>query len=87
MEPWGWIIVYVVGFTLFQLLVFRYISGGPSPDNGSADSPLAAEMPALERDRHTRDGHAEDGRYCQHCGAQNESDPMFTYCRECANPL
>jgi hypothetical protein len=85
MDAWGWIVVYVVGFTLFQLLVFRYIRGGPSPDNGSADPPITSEMPAIERDRRPDvDG---DGRFCQHCGAKNETDTVYTYCRQCASPL
>lgn len=31
--------------------------------------------------------HATGNRFCPECGAQNESEPVFSYCRNCASPL
>ncbi|MFC7196571.1 hypothetical protein ACFQL4_21230 [Halosimplex aquaticum] len=48
MEPWGWIVVYLVGFTLFQLLLVRYFSddrslGGVSLESNEASPPQSGD--------------------------------------------
>lgn len=88
METWGWLVAYVVGFGLLQLLLYRYFRrDDPSPDatpgpvEGSARRSL--ERPA-EADGGTD---ADEARHCPHCGAANERIQTFSYCRECAGPL
>lgn len=49
MESWGWIVAYLVGFTLFQLLLFRYFSdgrtfGGMSLGSNEASAPGSVEQ-------------------------------------------
>ncbi|MFB6183942.1 MAG: hypothetical protein ABEI96_05250 [Haloarculaceae archaeon] len=88
MDVWDWLVVYVVGFVLFQLLVFRYVRGGSNPRDVAPGAALTADPPVTDFEGgHDAGRRRDDGRYCSHCGARNEDDPTFTYCRECANPL
>lgn len=84
METWGWLVVYVVGFGLLQLLLYRYFQrDDPSP--GATPGPVDQSAPrSLER---SGEAGAEEGRLCIHCGTVNERDQMFAYCKECVRPL
>jgi len=98
MEPWGWILVYLVGFTLFQLLLVRYVSddrslGGVSLGSNEASPPQSGERgyalaetgrPAADEDPEPR---AEDGVHCPQCGEFNADEQSFTYCRTCLAQL
>ncbi|WP_459193034.1 DUF7577 domain-containing protein [Halosimplex sp. J119] len=101
MEPWGWILVYLVGFTLFQLLLVRYFSddqtlGGVSLESNEASPPQAGDRGRSVGDP-TRpvgedgdgDGSDEeaDGVHCPRCGTTNADEQSFTYCRECLAQL
>ena len=89
MEVWAWIVAYIVGFSLLQLLVYRYFR-----DRGSVEQPssakatdgysVAVEQVEPESRQPTPTG---DGIHCQQCGAHNESESTFRYCRRCASPL
>jgi hypothetical protein len=91
MEAWVWILVYLVGFTLFQLLLFRYFSDGQAFDGVSVGSGETAGVQSLDRTRTTGDApqradpgpDAEEGVRCPHCGAHNEDDASYTYCSGC----
>lgn len=94
MEAWAWILVYLVGFTLFQLLLFRYFSDGRSFDGVSLGSGETAGAQSLDRTRttadapqRTDDADADDGLRCPHCGARNEDDATYTYCSNCLTQL
>ncbi|MEF8826753.1 MAG: hypothetical protein V5A34_01910 [Halapricum sp.] len=85
---WIWILVYVLAFALFQLLLYRYLQDdvGPSveqamPDHGDGDL-SSSRAPA--RPVETEDG---EGIRCPRCGAYNEREPAYTYCRECVQRL
>jgi hypothetical protein len=82
MDGWGWLIAYVVGFGLLQLLLYRYLQRrgptanstagrGASGGTGSAQSASATEA----------------GVRCESCGTVNEADGMIRYCRSCAESL
>ena len=91
MEALGWLLAYVVGFGLVQLLLYRYIQGDDaSPDAGPGRVDQSAgrsmeQSPARPEEDAGAD--AEDGVHCRHCGAVNEYDQMFSYCKRCAGPL
>lgn len=93
MNEWGWAIAAAVLFiTLVQLVAYYYLMKGssngqmwpsstdgrgarPSPGVGSADAPF-------------EEGHNDDDvRRCTRCGAPNDPDPIYTYCRNCGAQL
>jgi hypothetical protein len=100
MEVWAWLTVYLVGFALLQLVLYRYFrqggsgeqpAGSPNNHGMGAD---AGRDPWVDSPREQADhapdstpGDASGGVRCKHCGAVNESEATFTYCRECAQPL
>ncbi|MUV56624.1 hypothetical protein SAMN04487947_3048 [Halogeometricum rufum] len=107
MDPWGWIVVYAIGLTVLQLLVYRYLLNngdetgydgvfGDSEDRpdgtvaqgtergGLARTPRLAASPNSPADRPDS---RSDGRYCPHCGTENEPDRTFDRCWNCANRL
>jgi len=82
MESWGWLIAYVVGFGLLQLLLYRYLQGrGATPNStgGRGASGGATAGPSASG--------AEAGVRCASCGTVNEADGMIRYCRSCAESL
>jgi len=92
MEPWGWILVYLAGFTLFQLLLVRYFSddrtlGGVSLESNESAPPQSGEpgRPVGERDSGPSGGADEgtDGVRCHRCGTENADEQSYTYCRQC----
>lgn len=95
MEAWVWILVYLVGFTLFQLLLFRYFSDGQAFDGVSVGSGETAGVQSLDRTRTTGDPpqrpgadvDADEGIRCPRCGARNEDESTFTYCSNCLTQL
>ena len=88
MEVWTWIVAYIVGFSLLQLLVYRYFRDSePSveqPSPGAGERYAAGDR--LKRDQ-TGGTATEDGLYCQHCGAFNEQAATYRYCKQCVSPL
>jgi hypothetical protein len=94
MEAWVWILVYLVGFTLFQLLLFRYFSDGQAFDGVSVGSGETAGVQSLDRSRTTGEPQQRpdadetgEGVRCPHCGAHNADEPTFTYCSNCLTQL
>jgi hypothetical protein len=104
MEPlWGWIVVYALGLTILQLLLYRYlVGGGEGISEGSrglgdegrevnVDGPdRSAEVqfdPLAPRSDVSR-WTVEDGmRVCPHCGAKNEPEQSFRRCWNCVGRL
>ena len=88
METWGWLVAYVVGFGLVQLLLYRHFQrDDPSPDVTPGSTDGSARLSAERSPRQPADDDESDGVTCRHCGAVNESDGAFTYCEECVRPL
>lgn len=88
MEVWTWIVAYIVGFSLLQLLVYRYVRDREA--SVERTSPRGAETYSAPVDQTERapavrsDG--GEGKHCPECGTFNESD-SYRYCRECVSPL
>lgn len=91
MEALGWLVAYVVGFGLVQLLLYRYIQrddASPDAAPGRVDQSAGRSMEqSSARPDESTAGEDEAGVHCRHCGAFNEYDQMFTYCKQCAGPL
>jgi len=86
MEVWTWIVAYIVGFSLLQLLVYRYVrdreASGTAPSGAETYS---APLDQTERAPAVRSDGGE-GTHCPQCGAFNEGD-SYQYCCECVSPL
>jgi hypothetical protein len=90
MEAWAWLAAYLIGFALLQLVLYRYFQRGESTHDADTREPgyKRLEGSAASTDIDTEaDSDREDAVVCQQCGAFNERDGMFSYCRECAEPL
>jgi hypothetical protein len=88
MEVWAWIVAYIVGFSLLQLLVFRYFRNSETaveqPSPGSGEGYAAGDH--LEQGG-SSEATPTDGVHCQQCGAYNEQVTTYRYCKQCASPL
>jgi len=85
MSTWVWLVVYLVGFALLQVLLYRYLRnsrGGQTAPRGP--EPEGARAP-VDGASSRRPDAAEDGVCCRNCGAHNEVG--YAYCRECAGQL
>jgi hypothetical protein len=79
MAAWIWLVAYLAGFALLQVLLYRYLRD--SQGTGTVPSGTeAASVAAVERTE--PDG---DGVRCGRCGAAN--DRGYSYCRNCAGQL
>jgi len=99
MEAWAWLAAYLVGFALLQLALYRYFQRGESTEAEREPGYKRLEQSAGRSDIgiEDRDGDADhaaettavddDAVVCQQCGAVNEREGMFSYCRECAGAL
>ncbi|UTF54374.1 DUF7577 domain-containing protein [Natronosalvus rutilus] len=101
MSLWVWLVGYVLLFALLHLvLYYAYVrrDGETSLPASVTDGEHAGlqSAPRLDRARAHHDGadslNADlevDGETtaCPHCGAPNEREPTFTYCRVCVSPL
>jgi ribosomal protein S14 len=92
MEPWGWILVYLVGFVLFQLVVFRYFGdgstfGGVSLESGETAGPQTIDSGRTAREPSKDPEPTTDGVRCSHCGTDNQNQQPFRYCRNCLAQL
>ena len=102
MEAWGWIVVFVVGLTALQLLLYRYLAGGgnvPGEARGlmsnGDDSNRTTPNPERSGDFRTatlgrrvdRGRDAGDGRQCPQCGAENEAEQAYSRCWNCARRI
>ena len=96
METWAWLAAYLGGFALLQLVLYRYFWRGDSRGDGprrtgdhtgaGIDAAPETGTDTTRRDSDARSG-PEAGITCQHCGAVNEAESTFTYCRRCAQQL
>jgi len=83
MDPWAWIAVYVVGFALLQVVLYRYLGDGIRgteslpPGNGDGGTIQAPSRPVTDADEIA----------CGTCGAVNARVQGYRFCRECCQPL
>ncbi|MFC7026983.1 hypothetical protein ACFQJ5_04350 [Halomicroarcula sp. GCM10025324] len=78
MQVWGWLLVYLVGFGLVQLLLYRRFGRRESTPRGNSQS--AAPSGSLGPS-------ASSVVECRHCGARNEAVRTVRYCQACVEPL
>ncbi len=82
-----WVVVLGYAFVLLLVQVAVYLYLSDSRGNGGRDRavPVGAGgdggRPLGDRSE------ARDYRRCPHCGAPNESDGPFKYCRQCGGSL
>lgn len=99
MDVWGWIVVYALGLTVVQLLVYRYLTTDNQPFERVGTSTANVDG-RTERRRSTEprrlDASAPDawerttegaGRLCPYCGAENEVEAAYTRCWNCTRHL
>jgi len=91
---WGWILAYLLGFVLFQAAIYWYLQGdgtsieGPTPGYGERDAATHPAIDRPDRDGERPDRMVSDGSVrCPHCGAVNERESTYAYCRECVRQL
>ncbi len=96
MEQLWWLALALVGFALLQVALYRYFHGDSPPERPATDPGAHTESgrkpgtrsaevgPVTREERSTADA---DGVTCAHCGAHNERDSVYTYCRRCLEPL
>jgi len=91
MGVWGWIVLYVLLFSLLQLFVYRYLR---SDGDANADhavfraTPPNAESAGVDEAADFEDFPRNDDPstvVCPGCGAENEAG--YTYCWNCVNPI
>lgn len=99
MGVWEFVVVYLVVFVLLQFAVYRYLRRGddgtphalghlPNAEPGGVDERSADGRRARGRSGDLpADGLDGDVRRCPRCGAANEGDQEFTFCRNCAGRL
>lgn len=81
MEPWTWLVAYVVGFGLLQVLLYqRFHQRTPAMDSadGQVDQTSGGQTVTAE---------GTETVHCQHCGTVNEVTAMVQYCHECTESL
>lgn len=61
MNLWGWVIAYVVGFSLLQVLIYRYLRGRGDGGAGASSGERAMERTAPPRERWNTDGSSTVG--------------------------
>jgi ribosomal protein L40E len=87
MSVWGWIVLYVLLFSLLQLLIYRYL-------RSDEDAPLFRSTPpnretaGIKEVREFEERRRSDDPsvvVCPRCGTENETE--YTYCRDCVGPM
>jgi hypothetical protein len=87
MGVWGWIVLYVLLFSLVQLLIYRYLQS-------DEDAPLFRSTPPNPETAHIEEVREFEERprsddpsvvVCPRCGTENNTG--YTYCRNCVGPM
>ncbi|MFC4359521.1 hypothetical protein ACFO0N_16385 [Halobium salinum] len=102
MEVWTVVFGVVLGLVLLQVAVYRYLGAGREPlvdREPSARSSAGDEDPRFREGHDPVDTStaglagvverpsAAGPRHCPHCGVENEPEPGFTFCWNCAGRL
>ena len=93
MEVWTWILAYVVGFSLLQLLVYRYVRDsepsveGPAPGEGYTPAPDRVDDSPVREADDSDPGTDDPTVRCPRCGTRNAEIGTVRYCRACVAPL
>lgn len=91
MPGWIWLLALVVGLTALQLLVYRRLrresDQAPSAGRNRERSLQPGSHLAFEADAGEAKTPSGDRRRCPHCDAENDTDPVYTYCAVCLRRL
>jgi formylmethanofuran dehydrogenase subunit E len=102
MQTWIWLGAYTVGFVLLQVYLYRYFIRGSDSGSTATSVPRGAPETSREQETPGALGYETDETVnrgppesidvdeavrCDECGAYNERDQMFAYCRECGQKL
>ena len=88
METVVWLGAYLVGFALLQLYLYRYFMSSTTESPDGTATGISDGVASVERDHTPPEGvDRQDLARCSACGAYNQNDQMFTYCRECGEQL
>jgi hypothetical protein len=97
MGVWAFVVLYLAAFVLLQFVIYRYLR-----DHREEESRMAVSRPPNADRRARRDGDGSERRRvqetverggdeafrrCPSCGATNEPDGPYTFCRNCATRL
>ncbi|USZ67201.1 zinc ribbon domain-containing protein [Halorussus salilacus] len=88
MDVWGWIVLYVVLFSLLQLFIYRYLQRDDDSATLFRSTPPNGDPAAVEEIREFDDRPRNTDPsvvVCPRCGTENETG--FTYCRNCVSPM
>ncbi|MFC4406671.1 DUF7577 domain-containing protein [Haloarchaeobius iranensis] len=85
---WDWTLGYLVVFAVLQFAVYAYyrrqVDDDPTPDPAGGDP---AGIDRTVANTSVRGSETTDSRRCPHCGASNEPDSRYRYCRNCTKSL
>jgi hypothetical protein len=86
MELWAWLVAYLLGFALLQVYLYRYFIGQSTSESSTEQTtPAYSESGSSSVERPEPEG--GDLVTCGDCGAYNERDAAFTFCKECGSRL
>jgi ribosomal protein S14 len=92
MNLWGWVIAYVVGFSLLQVLIYRYLRGRGDGGAGDSASEHAIERTTPPHERWNTEGrstvgdppHGADPLYAsKEVGESEAATPEGRHCPRC----
>ena len=85
---WALILAYLLGFVLLEAALYLYLRRDEARATSVPSRPTDREAGlASVADRHQESSAGGATVACPHCGARNERDPSYTYCRECVREL
>lgn len=89
MDVWFWLGVYLVGFVLLQLYLYRYfVRGSSSAESGRPEpTDVAGSGADIQKGEVGSQSGDESVTICVSCGTQNRNEAMFTYCKQCGSVL
>ena len=87
MGVWGWIVLYVLLFSLLQLLIYRYLRSDEDAPLFRSTPPNREPAPIDEIRDFDEPKRSDDPTVvtCPRCGTENETG--YTYCRNCVSPM
>lgn len=84
-DLWAVVLGYAFVLLLIQVAVYLYLSDGRG--GGGRDRAVPTGAGGDARSSVEERSRSRDYRRCPHCGAANESDAPFEFCRECIGSL
>jgi hypothetical protein len=77
MNLWGWVIAYVVGFSLLQVLIYRYLSGRGNEGTPDRSGERAVERTAPSGEHWNGEGASAVGEPPHGTDPPHGADPLY----------